>query len=178
MSSVKNRKCKHCHKLFRPDPRNAKRQKYCSNPECRKASKAASQKKWLNKPENKNYFRGPENVKRVQEWRRKNPGYWQKEGLGEILLQDRLKAKSSQKQEIEKDLPANALQDVLSAQPVVLLGLLSHITGSALQDDIATAARHMRQLGQDILNQPFCCKGGKHDNPKTADLFTSGSPDT
>ena len=37
--------------------------------------KEASQKRWLRKPENQNYFRGPENVRRVQEWRIANPGY-------------------------------------------------------------------------------------------------------
>ena len=45
-------------------------------PECRKASKTASQKRWLQKPENQDYFCGPENVKRVQLWREDNPGYW------------------------------------------------------------------------------------------------------
>lgn len=44
---IRKRKCKHCHSLFLPDPRNVKRQQYCSKPECRKASKAQSQRNWL-----------------------------------------------------------------------------------------------------------------------------------
>ncbi len=58
MRKSRKPKCAHCKQLFRPDPRNVKRQKYCSQPECRKASKAASQKKWLEKPENQDYFQG------------------------------------------------------------------------------------------------------------------------
>ena len=62
MRKSRKPKCAHCNQLFRPDPRNVKRQKYCSRPECRKASKAASQKKWLEKPENQDYFQGTDNT--------------------------------------------------------------------------------------------------------------------
>jgi len=71
---IRPRKCLHCGVFFRPDPRNVTRQKYCSTPGCRKASKAASQRRWLDKPENRDYFRGPENVRRVREWRAAHPG--------------------------------------------------------------------------------------------------------
>jgi len=64
MTGIKRKKCCSCKELFMPDPRNAKRQKYCCKPECRKASKVASQRRWLAKPKNHNYFSGPENVKR------------------------------------------------------------------------------------------------------------------
>jgi hypothetical protein len=76
---IKKRRCVHCSVFFRPDPRNARHQKYCSNPECRKASKAASQRRWLQREENRHYFQGPDHVRRVQEWRRENPGYWRRE---------------------------------------------------------------------------------------------------
>ena len=69
------RKCICCRKLFRPDPRNRHHQRYCSAPVCRAASKAASQARWLAKPENQDYFRGPVNVARVQLWRSRHPGY-------------------------------------------------------------------------------------------------------
>ncbi len=78
MAEIKRKKCCNCNKLFRPDPRNATRQKYCSKPQCRQASKTASQQRWLQKPENQNHFRGSENVIRVQQWREANPGYWRK----------------------------------------------------------------------------------------------------
>jgi len=55
--------CKHCKCAVRPDARNLHMQKYCSSPECRKASKAESNLVWREKPENvDDYFRGPEQV--------------------------------------------------------------------------------------------------------------------
>ena len=68
------RKCKCCLKLFRPDPRNRHHQCYCSAPACRAASKAASQARWLAKPENQSYFHGPVNVARVRAWRSRHHG--------------------------------------------------------------------------------------------------------
>ncbi len=75
MALIKKKKCLNCEKLFRPHPKNAHHQDYCGKPECRKVSKAESQKRWLQKPENRGYFSGSANVKRVQEWRKANPGY-------------------------------------------------------------------------------------------------------
>ena len=56
MAGTERRKCKCCHKLFRPDPRNRHHQRYCAAPSCRAASKAASQARWLAAPENRDYF--------------------------------------------------------------------------------------------------------------------------
>jgi hypothetical protein len=39
MAGAARRKCKCCHKLFRPDPRNRYHQRYCAAPPCRAASK-------------------------------------------------------------------------------------------------------------------------------------------
>jgi hypothetical protein len=36
------RKCKHCQTFFAPDPRSARRQRYCATPACRQARTAAS----------------------------------------------------------------------------------------------------------------------------------------
>ena len=69
MTRRRRRKCLNCGRLFRPDPRNVHRQKYCSEPPCRKASKAASQARWLAKPQNRDYFRGPAHTERVRAWR-------------------------------------------------------------------------------------------------------------
>jgi hypothetical protein len=59
MARGDRRKCKCCLKLFRPDPRNRRHQRYCSARRCRAASKAASQAHWVAKPENQDYSRGP-----------------------------------------------------------------------------------------------------------------------
>ena len=66
MAHGDRRKCKCCLKLFRPDPRNRRHQRYCSAPQCRAASKAASQARWVAKPENQDYFQGPVHLARGQ----------------------------------------------------------------------------------------------------------------
>ena len=62
MARGDRRKCNCCLKLFRPDPRNLRHQRYCSATGCRAASKAASQARWFAAAENQGYFRGPVNV--------------------------------------------------------------------------------------------------------------------
>jgi hypothetical protein len=69
MARGRRRKCKCCRKLFRPDPRNLRHQRYCSKPSCRAARKAASQARWLAQPENHDYFRGPVHLARSRAWR-------------------------------------------------------------------------------------------------------------
>jgi hypothetical protein len=75
MARGERRQCKCCLKLFRPDPRNRRHQRYCSAPACKAASKAASQARWLTAPENQTYFCGPIHVARVRAWRSRHPGY-------------------------------------------------------------------------------------------------------
>jgi len=167
MGAIKRNRCKHCRKLFIPDPRNSGRQKYCSQPECRCASKKDSQSRWLNKPENRDYFRGPENVCRVQQWRKANPGYSQKT---KITLQDPLIGQPAVNINDTDKLECGALQDLLNPQSAVLIGLIASFTGHALQDDIAKTVRRLQQLGQDIIN-PATQKGGRYD--QTTHLETS-----
>ena len=160
MMRVKRRKCRNCHTFFLPHPRNANRQKYCTKDECRKASKRASQRKWLEKPENQDYFRCSENTERVQQWRKAHPKYWRrKASRSQIALPDPL---NTQAPDIKRDNPGfadNALQDLLDVQPFVLLGLISHFTGTALQDNIDTTLSRLQRLGRDIAYQ-YTRKGG------------------
>ncbi|TKJ36328.1 hypothetical protein CEE37_15105 [candidate division LCP-89 bacterium B3_LCP] len=162
MKKIKRKKCCHCRCLFVPDPRNPARQNYCKKEPCRKTSKAASQRKWLSKPENRDYFKGPEHVKRVQEWRRENPGYW-KRSKRLIALQDPLIVQGVENTTHNDQVAACALQDLLIAQPPVIIGLISNFIGSALQDDIANTLLLMQQSGQDILCLKPQKEGGKHD---------------
>ena len=60
MTKQRQRKSLNCGQLYHPDPRNLRHQRYCSSPAGHKASKAASQARWLSKRQNRNYFRGPE----------------------------------------------------------------------------------------------------------------------
>jgi hypothetical protein len=163
MAEIKRKKCCNCNKLFRPDPRNNNRQKYCRQPKCRKASKAASQQRWLQKPENQDYFRGPDNVERVQQWREANPGYWQsKRKNKQDALQDPLISQPTENNNDNVKFTHDALQDFLIAQPPVLLGLISNFTGTALQDDIAMTIRRLQKLGQEIANNSTRSKGGHY----------------
>ena len=168
MAGTEKKRCCNCKKLFLPDPRNAKRQKYCSQSDCRRASKASSQQRWLHKPENRDYFRGADNVLRVQQWRKAHPGYWRRERKNEPhALQDPLTQQGIENNDNPAGLAYHALQDSLIWQPAVLIGLIAQLTGSVLQDDIAMAARRMQQLGIDILNPHQ--KGERHGT-KTSPL--------
>ena len=160
---TRRHKCKHCRKLFYPDPRNSTRQKYCSEPECREASKKASRRRWLQKPENRDYFRCPENVIRVQQWRSENPRYWAKPPSRKNALQDSLSENLKKNQAVKLALNPDALQEILMEQHTVLFGLIAHLTGSALQDHISMTTRRLKELGRDFLAQNNFFKGGRHD---------------
>ena len=70
--------CAGCQQWFTPDPKTAFHQRYCSKQRCQKARKIASYKRWLAQPVNWDHWRGPANVVRVQEWRKKHPDYWRR----------------------------------------------------------------------------------------------------
>jgi hypothetical protein len=150
MAGRGQRKCKHCHRLFRPDPRN-RRHQYCSEERCRAASKAASQARWLSQPENQDYFRGEAAVSRVRAWRSQHPGYWRKAPGTGSPLQDALSEQVIESTSKKDVFATSPLQDVLSAQPAVLIGLIAHITGTPLQDEITVAADRLLRLGNEIL---------------------------
>ena len=154
MSGTIRIKCCHCQQLFTPDARNATRQRYCSKPGCRKQSKVDSQLRWLQKAENRDYFRGAEHVERVKRWRAAHPGYWRRTKRSPVALQDPLIAQAAVNIINRHHAPKDALQDLLITQPAVMVGLIAQLTGFALQDDIARAARRMQQLGNDILYPP------------------------
>ncbi len=165
MGCIKRKKCCHCGGLFVPDARNAKRQRYCAKPECRKASKVASQRRWLRKPQNQDYFKSPENVARVQQWRKDNPGYWRRgRQKSPDALQDPLISKPIKIIEQNGYFSGTALQDSIIMQPAVMIGLISNFTGCALQDDMVNILRRLQQLGADIIYASS--KGGHHDCQK------------
>jgi hypothetical protein len=129
----------------------------------------AAQAKWLNKPENRFYFRGPENVERVQRWRERNPGYWRKKRSSRRdALQDLAPTEVSQNQPITlketglladdlklcepaKAPSAGALQDIACVQVPLLAGVVSLLIGDALQDRFATFAREPVDRGKRVL---------------------------
>ncbi|NJO03188.1 MAG: hypothetical protein HC880_17245 [Bacteroidia bacterium] len=141
-----------CKELYLPDYRNLRHQKYCNKPECRRASKKASQQRYLNSEKGCDYFKGPLAVARVQHWRREHPGYWKhKVHSSENALQEDCLSQHDLNQSITEDLHHNALQDVCFLQPALIVGLISSLTGNALQDDIAETTRRFIHLGHDII---------------------------
>ncbi len=150
--SVK-RKCLCCAEFFPPDHRNVRHQRYCSKPACRKESKALSQRHWLQSPENQNYFRGPENCQRVKDWRKANPGYWRKKNSSsQVPLQEVYQEQVTPNEEVTAQKTSDALQEVFLMQPAVVVGLISMMTGHALQEDIVATARVLVRKGRDILD--------------------------
>ena len=164
---TRRRHCRNCRDLFTPDHRNREKQKYCSEAPCRVASKKASNARWRHRKENRDYISGPGEVARVQQWRRDNPGYSKKRPLNKKPLQDHFVSESTEKQEDDEQLTSTALQDDLTLQSPVIIGLIANLTGNTLQDDIACTIDRMRQLGRDILNRSTQPNGGSYDD-KTA----------
>ena len=152
MSSSAARKCLFCNEKFHPDARNRRHQQYCAEAPCRKASKAARQARWLAKPENQNYFRGNSNCERVRQWRLANPGYSRRKTSSRpVALQDVSNPQHVENKSSVTSCTTSPLQDALLMQPALLVGLISVVTGHALQDDIAESARRFLNRGRDIL---------------------------
>ena len=105
-------------------------------------------------------------MKRVQRWRKDNPGYSKlKPKINPKPLQDPLNQQHTDKTDNNCQFADRALQDLLNIQPYVIIGIIAQLAGYALQDDIVMAARRMQQFGNDILN--LTSQGGRHGNQTT-----------
>ena len=153
MSTPKRRcNCLNCKGHFLPNYRSRGRQRCCSKPECQKARKRASQQAWLRKPGNEDYFRDAQNAERVREWQKAHPGYWKNGSRWRNrTLQDACPKEPLVAEEVQAASPARTLQDLCSMQAPLLVGLISMLGGSTLQDDIALTTRQLVAKGQDIL---------------------------
>lgn len=145
-------KCLHCGEFVEVDPRNRGRQRYCRKEPCRKASKAASQRRWLNKPQNAEYFQGSENAARVRAWQAAHPGYWRRRRKeAPVVLQDPSVAQTPAAKPVAVQDGADLLQDLLAAQPPVMVGLIAHLAGSVLQEDIASLTHKLHSRGRAVM---------------------------
>jgi hypothetical protein len=149
-------KCLCCQEVFQPAPGNRGRQEFCTNPACRQASKRESQRRWLSKPENRDYFRGPEQVERVRTWRRAHPGYWRKTPRKpRVPLQDSAPHQTPTNQQVvegdPQELFIRTLQDIGQVQTPLLVGIMAQFIDSPLQEDIVGYVRRMVAKGQDLL---------------------------
>src|SRR3984957_17563620 len=119
-------------------------------PPCKKASKAHSQRRWRESDKGLDYFRGSANVHRVKAWRRAHPGYARNRGKPSRALQDDSPSQVLCPQEDKSTLSPRALQEMILAQGILLTGVIAHCTGSALQENIASAIQRLLRLGQQI----------------------------
>ncbi len=152
-SQVSRRKCRCCSIFFHPDYRNGQHQRYCSTPLCRKASKVTSQRRWAHQFSNRSHFRGESEVKRVQEWRREHPGYWKKQKSVSQMAQP-AEPQPVNTEQRSRNVPRSdlsTLQDICLTEHPAFVGLISMVTGSTLQEDIALTANKLLLRGQNIL---------------------------
>lgn len=120
------KRCRSCSEWFVPDCRNYPHQHFCGKPECRQASKTASQKKWLAK--NPDYFRdGPEkstNLERVRAWRARNPKYWQREKRFQNPTKQCSSTKTAAISQENSDATVSITEQSLPPTPLTLQDLL------------------------------------------------------
>lgn len=91
------------------------------------------------------------NVARVQAWWSCHPGYWRKSRRADTALQDVSIVQPIGSAVETANAARSPLQEVLTVQPAVLIGLIAHIVGTPLQDDIVRTTDRLLQLSQDIL---------------------------
>ena len=140
---VNHGKCAHCGQKFTVNPRLGKRHRYCGHAECRRMAKADSQRRWLSKPENDGYFKGAGNALRVRLWRAANP---------------RPKASNSQRvvqrlttPRLSAALKACGVQDLSERQLALMLGVLSTLARTSVQEAIARKIRQLMFAGYAVL---------------------------
>jgi hypothetical protein len=168
--------CLCCKTLFSLDARNQRHQKYCGARACRQASKRASQRQWLQKPANQDYFRGPANVERVRQWRKQNPHYWKRPEQGAGTLQELLNPQSPDMEEVRSESSQSTLQDLLTEQGPLLVGLISQLVDSPLQEHIEQTVRRLVSQGLSVLGmKPGTQPKGYYENQETGALRPAGA---
>lgn len=107
---IKNkRKCRFCRKMFIPDPRVKRHQKFCLRAKCQERRIIKSQENWLRK--NPGYFQGRYENTRI--WREKNPTY-QKEWRKKMReIQDVIAQKTKYKHMVTRE-NVHEIQDVMA----------------------------------------------------------------
>ena len=106
------------------------------------------------------------------------PGTAQKEpSTPQEPLQDLCRTQVAQDEEVKTIEISDALQDVLVMQPAVMVGLISMMTSSALQEDITATTRALLSKGQDILGRRLWSQNDAfHDENQTGTLSGTAAP--
>jgi len=140
--------CSECQKPFVASKYSGGRQMVCASAACRKAAKKARQAAWTAR--NPDYFRGPEHVERVRQWRRANPG-WREKQRGRASArgrESRAKAESCNQGEGGEERLQDSVPEVQSA---LIVGLATVLCGSVLQDEVHDLCRECLRVGGDLL---------------------------
>ena len=151
------RVCRHCHKPFIPDWRNRHRQFYCRKPACRKARKAASQRRWL--AQNPDHSKQPKHAERVRRWREGRRRRAVQTPATEACVDTRESIADASKSRADQRKPAvsapllqdrfEVLQDSIMRNPFVL-GLLRRLFGCSSKDNIETTVRELIRMGAEV----------------------------
>ena len=128
------------------NPRVGKRHRFCAKAECIKTSRLVARKRWLRKG-GRQYFGGSVDTQRVRTWRQMNPKYWRR--------RSRIRRRRRSDYVLTKRLAATlryvALQDLIDTHLALKIGIISELTGAALQDTIAKEIRRLMLRGHAIL---------------------------
>src|SRR5271167_25392 len=98
-----------------------------------------------------------------------------KKSRTQVPLQDFFQAQVAHNEELNPRVTSDALQDLFSMQPAVVVGLISMMTGSALQEDIASTVGVLLRKGRDILDMK---PGSETTRPTDENQTTSLSATT
>jgi hypothetical protein len=107
----------------------------------------------LSKDGNGDYFRGPRAVERVQAWRKLHPGYWREDSPSSRKVQvvgNQTASPDHSSCNVPRALPRTLQEECLTQDPA-FVGLISMVTGSTLQEEIAATARQLLLRGRNIL---------------------------
>lgn len=139
MPRRKHRHCRHCGRLFPVNPRVGALHRYCSRPECARASHHQAQGKWRRSPKGRDYFQGRVNGYHVQQWRDLHPDYSrQPVSFGRALAAA-----------LRVGQMAAAREDYLAFG----VGLVAQLSNLALQDTIDLEIRRLILQGHALLKQ-------------------------
>ena len=87
------------------------------------------------------------------------------------MLQEVFQAQVTHNEEIISERGGNVLQDLFSMQPTVVVGLISMMTGSVLQEDIVSTVGVLVRKGRDILGiNPGSATTRPNDENQTTSL--------
>ena len=78
------------------------------------------------------------------------------------MLQEVLRLQVAHNEDVNPEKTVDVLQDLLLMQPTVVVGLISMMTGSVLQEDIVSTVGVLVRKGRDILGMN---PGIRNDSP-------------